>query len=58
MDKIKETYDPNVVVYQCGADVIAGDPLGGFNLTNTGFNKCVKYIAKWELPLLILGGGL
>ena len=58
MDKIKETYSPKVVVYQCGADVIAGDPLGGFNLTNTGFNKCVKYIVDWNLPLLILGGGV
>ena len=58
MDRVKEAFQPKVVVYQCGADCIAGDPLGGFNLTSSGFVKCVKYIADWKLPLLILGGGM
>ena len=57
MDRVKEAFQPKVAVCQCGADGIAGDPLGGFNLTNSGFVKCVKYVVDWKLPLLILGGG-
>ncbi|XP_065057583.1 histone deacetylase 8-like isoform X2 [Rhopilema esculentum] len=57
MHKVKEVFDPDVVVCQCGADCLSGDPLGGFNLTNKGLTQSVKYIANWNLPLLILGGG-
>jgi len=26
-------FEPEVIVCQCGADMLSGDPLGGFNLT-------------------------
>ena len=57
MDDVKGAFEPEVIVCQCGADGVAGDPLGGFNLTNKGMAKIVKYIADWKLPLLVLGGG-
>ena len=33
VDKVVETYKPNVIVLQCGADSLSGDRLGCFNLT-------------------------
>ena len=36
MGKVMETYRPEAVVLQCGADSLAGDRLGCFNLTLKG----------------------
>ena len=52
-----ETYQPSAVVLQCGADSLTGDRLGCFNLTLKGHGKCVEFMKKWNLPLLLLGGG-
>lgn len=57
VERVKEKYDPEVVVFQCGSDGISGDPLGGGNLTTVGMGDCLKQILEWNLPLLILGGG-
>ncbi len=57
MDSIKEAFQPDVIVCQCGADGVSGDPLGGFNLTGKAISKCVEYLDKWKLPMLVLGGG-
>lgn len=55
--KVMETYQPNAVVLQCGADSLTGDRLGCFNLTVRGHAKCVEFMKKYNRPLLILGGG-
>ncbi|CAF0976455.1 unnamed protein product [Adineta ricciae] len=55
--KVMETYQPNAVVLQCGADSLTGDRLGCFNLTLKGHGKCVEFIKSFNLPLLLLGGG-
>ena len=34
--KVMETYQPNAIVLQCGADSLSGDRLGCFNLTLKG----------------------
>ncbi|KIM77297.1 hypothetical protein PILCRDRAFT_825460 [Piloderma croceum F 1598] len=57
MDRILELYQPSVVVLQCGADSLAGDKLGCFNLTMEGHAYCVQYFRKTNLPLILLGGG-
>jgi len=44
-------------VLQCGADSLTGDRLGCFNLTLKGHGKCVEFMKKYNLPLLLLGGG-
>ncbi len=36
MSKVMEMYRPSVIVLQCGADSLAGDRLGCFNLTLRG----------------------
>ncbi|XP_046857636.1 probable histone deacetylase 1-B [Xenia sp. Carnegie-2017] len=55
--KVMETYQPNAVVLQCGADSLAGDRLGCFNLSLKGHAQCVSFVKKFNIPLLMLGGG-
>ncbi|KAI1722464.1 histone deacetylase domain-containing protein [Ditylenchus destructor] len=57
MEKIIGSYQPNVIVLQCGADSLTGDRLGCFNLTLKGHGKCVEYLKKFNLPMVMLGGG-
>ncbi|CAG2121546.1 unnamed protein product, partial [Medioppia subpectinata] len=57
ISKVIETYRPNVIVLQCGADSLTGDRLGVFNLTLKGHGKCVEFVKGFDIPLLILGGG-
>ena len=37
-----QTFRPNAVILQCGADSLAYDKLGGFNLTLKGHGECLK----------------
>ncbi|KAJ7581175.1 histone deacetylase RPD3, partial [Mycena floridula] len=55
--KIMDVYRPTAVVLQCGADSLAGDKLGCFNLSMEGHADCVKYLRKYDVPLKLLGGG-
>lgn len=57
MDAVKESFDPQAVVLQCGADSLSGDRLGCFNLSLEGHGYAVRYIRDWGVPLLVLGGG-
>jgi histone deacetylase 1/2 len=55
--KVMEVFRPTAVVLQCGADSLAGDRLGCFNLTIKGHAKCVDFVRSFGLPTLVLGGG-
>lgn len=57
MSKVMETYQPSAVVLQCGADSLSGDRLGCFNLTIKGHGKCVEFMKRYSVPLLLVGGG-
>ena len=52
-----EVYDPGAVVLQCGADSLAGDRLGCFNLSLKGHGKCLEFLRQYNVPLMLLGGG-
>ncbi|OAQ25261.1 histone deacetylase 8-like protein [Linnemannia elongata AG-77] len=52
-----EQFNPDAVVLQYGVDGMAGDPLGKWNLTMTGYSDCLKKVVAWKKPLLVLGGG-
>merc|ERR1719445_1756278 len=57
MSRVMELYQPSAIVLQCGADSLSGDRLGCFNLTLKGHAKCVEFMKKYNLPLMLLGGG-
>jgi histone deacetylase 1/2 len=55
--KILDVFQPSAVVLQCGADSLAGDKLGCFNVTMRGHAHCVQFLRKQNIPLILLGGG-
>lgn len=57
MSRIMEWYQPGAVVLQCGADSLSGDRLGCFNLSLFGHAQCVDFFKRYDVPLLLLGGG-
>lgn len=50
-------FKPNAIVYQSGADSLAEDKLGPFNLSIKGHSECLKFVSDYDIPLLVLGGG-
>ncbi|CAG8682880.1 3804_t:CDS:10, partial [Ambispora leptoticha] len=54
---IIDWYRPGAIVLQCGADSLAGDRLGCFNLSMKGHASCVEFVKGFDLPLLVVGGG-
>ena len=56
-EKIMEMFQPGAIVLQCGADSLAGDRLGCFNLSLKGHARCVKFVQSFGVPLQVLGGG-
>ncbi|GAK64937.1 histone deacetylase clr6 [Moesziomyces antarcticus] len=54
---IMDWYRPGAVVLQCGADSLAGDKLGCFNLSMRGHADCVAFMQTFDVPLITLGGG-
>jgi histone deacetylase 1/2 len=57
LQKIMDIYQPGAIVLQCGADSLAGDRLGCFNLSLHGHAECVKFVKSFGIPTLVLGGG-
>ncbi|TFK61034.1 histone deacetylase RPD3 [Pluteus cervinus] len=55
--RILEVFKPSAVVLQCGADSLAGDKLGCFNVTMHGHAHCVQFLRQQNIPLILLGGG-
>ncbi|KAK9939123.1 hypothetical protein M0R45_015831 [Rubus argutus] len=55
ISKVIETYQPGAIVLQCGADSLAGDRLGCFNLSIDGHAECVRFVKKFNIPLLVTG---
>ncbi|KAK5987692.1 Histone deacetylase phd1 [Cladobotryum mycophilum] len=55
--KIVDKFRPTAIALQCGADSLAGDRLGRFNLQVQGHGACVDFCKKVGLPLILFGGG-
>lgn len=55
--QVMKSFDPSVVVLQCGADSLTGDRLGCFNLTVKGHGKCVEFMKRFNVPMIMVGGG-
>ncbi len=57
LDRIMERFQPTACVLQCGADSLAGDRLGCFNLSLRGHGDCVAAVREKGIPILCVGGG-
>ena len=57
MEEVVSRYRPEAVVLQSGADSLSGDRLGRFNLTIKGHAACHRFMMKFGLPMLVVGGG-
>ncbi|KAL6559373.1 Histone deacetylase 6 [Orobanche gracilis] len=57
IQKVMEVYQPEAVVLQSGADSLAGDRLGCFNLSVKGHADCLRFLRSFNVPLMVLGGG-
>ncbi|KAI8871860.1 hypothetical protein GQ42DRAFT_177602 [Ramicandelaber brevisporus] len=57
ISRVIEWYRPGAIVLQCGADSLAGDKLGTFNLSMYGHANCVEFVKSFNIPMLVLGGG-
>ena len=57
VNRINEVFQPSAIVLQCGADSLAGDKLGCFNITMEGHANCVQFVRRLGVPFMLLGGG-
>jgi hypothetical protein len=54
---VVELYQPGAIVVCGGADSLSGDRLGCFNLSLQGHAHCMQFLASFNVPMLVLGGG-
>ena len=52
-----EAYNPDVIVFELGADTLAGDPLAHLHLTNNTYVEVINHLLRTGKPILATGGG-
>lgn len=52
-----QSYDPDILVVELGADVLAGDPLAHLRLTNNVYPPIIEGLLGLGKPILATGGG-
>ena len=62
VEKVKNAFQPDYAVVQCGMDGLAGDPCSIWNLCigveEGDFGWCIqKIVEEWNCKVLLLGGG-
>ncbi|MHC4586371.1 MAG: acetoin utilization protein AcuC [Planctomycetota bacterium] len=50
-------FDPDVIVFELGADALAGDPLAHLYLTNNVYADIINYLLSLDKSILATGGG-
>ena len=50
-------YNPDVIVFELGADTLAGDPLAHLQLTNNTYVEIINRLLQFGKPILATGGG-
>lgn len=51
-DSLYHVFDPEVIVVQCGADTICGDPIGRLCVSTEAHVACVRHILEYPLNRL------
>ena len=57
VDDTVTAFRPAAIVLQCGADSLGCDRLGAFNLSIAAHGECVNFVRKYNVPLMVVGGG-
>ncbi|KAI0093840.1 hypothetical protein BDY19DRAFT_902557 [Irpex rosettiformis] len=57
VDDTVTAFRPSAIVLQCGADSLGCDRLGAFNLSIAAHGECVNFVRKYNVPLMVVGGG-
>ncbi|GAX79964.1 hypothetical protein CEUSTIGMA_g7403.t1 [Chlamydomonas eustigma] len=55
--KVMEVFRPGAIVMQCGADSLAHDRLGCFNMSLKGHGEAIRFMKEFGIPMLVTGGG-
>lgn len=50
-------FNPDVIVFELGADALAGDPLAHLYLTNNVYADIITHLLTLNKPILMTGGG-
>ena len=50
-------YNPDVIVFELGADALAGDPLAHLYLTNNVYADVIEHLLSFDKPIVATGGG-
>jgi len=50
-------FEPDVFVFELGADALAGDPLAHLYLTNNVYAEVIGHLLSFDKPILATGGG-
>jgi len=50
-------FRPDVIVFELGADTLAGDPLAHLYLTNNAYVEIIRHLLRFDKPILATGGG-
>jgi len=50
-------FKPDVIVFELGADALAGDPLAHLYLTNNVYVEIINHLLSLNKPILMTGGG-
>jgi histone deacetylase 1/2 len=57
MRSVMDSYRPDAIVIQCGADSLSKDKLGHLNLSIKGHAEAVNFMKGFGIPTILLGGG-
>jgi acetoin utilization protein AcuC len=50
-------FRPDVIVFELGADTLAGDPMAHLQLTNNVYVEIINHLLRLNTPILMTGGG-
>jgi len=50
-------FKPDVIVFELGADTLAGDPLAHLQMTNNSYVEIINRLLSFQKPILMTGGG-
>jgi len=54
---LTRAYNPDVIVFELGADALAGDPLANLHLTNNVYADIINHLMSFNKPIVATGGG-